>query len=186
MFDMRPITPLGGTDPRVETVGPVALTEVTDTALASFAARLGQQNAARRVLAAYAGAEPPAPGQARFGALDAFWMGPDQWMVAAPLDGHADLAETLKSKAGTAASITDQTDGWCRFDVTGDRLVSVFELLCPINIRDSASGAATRTTIHHLGCFVIVRAADHITVLGPRSSAGSLHHALLTAMRAAL
>jgi sarcosine oxidase subunit gamma len=44
------------------------------------------------------------------------------------------------------------------------------------------AGDAQRTVIHHLGCYVLKRAAeDHIRILGPRASAGSLHHALLDA-----
>ncbi|CAN0603920.1 unnamed protein product, partial [Ectocarpus sp. 12 AP-2014] len=33
-----------------------------------------------------------------------------------------------------------------------------------------------------LNCFVLCRKPGYISVIGPRSSAGSLHHALKTAM----
>lgn len=185
MSDMTPITPLGSQSPCVDTVGPVTMTEVTDTALASFASRLGQEDAAQAVLADLLGAEPPEPGRATEGTMGAFWMGPDQWMVTAPYESYEDLAAVLTNKAGKTASITEQTDGWCRFDLHGERLIDVLELLCPANLRGDTVGTATRTTIHHLGCFVLVRSTVDFTVFGPRSSAGSLHHALLTAMRAA-
>ena len=45
-------------------------------------------------------------------------------------------------------------------------------------------GDATRTVIEHLGTYVI-QGTQGMTVLGPRSAAGSLHHALVTAARSA-
>jgi len=183
---LEPLCPLGGHVPRIDTVGPVTLTEVTDTAIASFAARLGQESHARKVLASFTGGDIPGPGKATLGALSTVWTSPDQWFVIAPHATHEDLAAQLTTAAGDCASVTEQNDAWCRFDLTGAALADVFERLCPVNLRASTSGDATRTSIDHLGCFMIVHSADHITVLGPRSSAGSLHHALLTAMRSAL
>lgn len=185
--DMQPITPLGGTAPRTDSHGPVTLAEVTDTALASFASRLGQEKAAHRALGAFVGNDAlPGPGRASVTApFRVIWIGPEQWMVMAPHDSHEDLAAQLSAAAAGAASITEQNDAWCRFDLKGAGLADVFELLCPINLRACTGGEATRTSIDHLGCLVLVHLPEHITVLGPRSSAGSLHHALLTAMRAA-
>lgn len=44
-----------------------------------------------------------------------------------------------------------------------------------------AANSAARTGLHHMGVFVIRRAPDHLAVLGMRSAAGSLWHALDTA-----
>lgn len=182
---MKPLYPLGSSTPRSETIGPVTLTENPDTALASFTARLGSENTARGALRSYIGADTPDPGSASLGEIGAFWTGSDQWMVMAPHASHEDLAAQLVSAAKDSASVTEQTDAWCRFDLSGSGLAEVFERLCPVNIRACQPGDATRTSIDHLGCFLVYQAADLITVLGPRSSAGSLHHALRTAMRSA-
>ena len=108
-------------------------------------------------------------------------------MAGAPIDSHEDLAAQLKTRMGETASITEQTDAWVCFDLQGDRMEDVVELLCNINIRAMKTGDATRTSIHHLGCFVLRRdPANWVRILGPRASAGSLHHALLTAMKSAL
>lgn len=96
-----------------------------------------------------------------------------------------DIATQIAAQAKGTASVTEQSGGWCRFDLAGPRLAEVFALLCSADLRAS-TGFATRTAIDHLGCFVIKRDDARISVLGPRSSAGSLHHALLTAMHAAL
>ncbi len=132
------------------------------------------------------GAEAPGPGKAHLRDPEAaFWMGPDQWMVMAPFASHEDLAARLKARVAGTASVTEQTDGWVCFDLTGPRVEDVMELLCVLDMRAMQAGDAARTVIHHLGCFVI-RQRDEVRLLGPRASAGSLHHAILTAMTSAL
>ena len=185
MSDIYAITPLGAREPVSETHGPITLTENIGNAFASFSARLGKESEAETLLAETIGAPCPPVGRASFGDLGAFWMGPGQWMIAAPIETHELLAEDVAARAQGIASVTEQTDAWCRFDLEGDGLKAVFERLCPINMRDFEDGSATRTSIDHLGCFVISRLPERITVLGPRSSAGSLHHARVTAIRSA-
>lgn len=181
---MTPITALGGTVPVVETAGTTTLTEVTDLALASVAARLGGEESCKTGLAAFLGGEiPEVERLVTHAPLSAFWMGPGQWMVAAPHKSHENLAFVLKEKLGTSASVTEQNDAWGVFDLVGG-VAPVMELLCPINMRSFPTGSARRTTIDHMGCFVTRRGAHHLQILGPRSSAGSLHHAIVTALRA--
>lgn len=185
LIKLQPRTALGGLTPQVDTIGALTLTERPGFALASLSARLGQEEACHASLAALLGAVP-GPGEMTQGAPETgFWIGPDAWMITAPFDTHEDLAAVLKTKFGVAASITEQTDGWVVFDLAGDRIGAAMELLCAVEIRKMPPGAAQRTVIDHLGCFVLrPEAGDLIRILGPRSSAGSLHHALLTSMGA--
>lgn len=185
MPDLKPITPLGGSEPRIDTLGSVTVTEVTNVALASVAARLGQEEATRATLARVIEAEAPAPAHHGGGTLSAFWTGPDQWMIEAPIATHEGLAHQMAETFGATASVTEQTDAWCRFDLTGYELPSVMELLCAVDLRAWQGGEVQRTTIDHLGCFVLNRGTRALSVIGPRSSAGSLHHALVTACKAA-
>jgi sarcosine oxidase subunit gamma len=188
VHDLVATSALGGTEPRVDTVGPVTLRERPEWALASVAARLGQEEHCAAGLKTLLGEAAPGPGRTQAGGpFWAFWTGPDQWMIEAPHDSHEDLAAQLKAALGPTASVTEQTGGWCRFDIEGEGVVPVFERLCNADVRAMQDGAATRTVIEHLGCFLLCRTAGrHLSVIGPRSSAGSLHHALLTAMRSAL
>ncbi|MGX9354751.1 sarcosine oxidase subunit gamma [Roseobacteraceae bacterium S113] len=182
---MKPRTALGEDSPRVDSHGPVTLTEISHIALASVTARLGQEDACKAHLSALF--DGPVPGVEELVMHDpeaGFWMGPDQWLVGAPHESHEDLAAQLQQRFGATASITEQNDAWAIFDLQGD-VTPVMELLCPINMRAFPPGTARRTSIDHLSCFVTHRAQDHLRILGPRSSAGSLHHALLTAMKAA-
>jgi len=188
VHDLAPLTALGGTKPRADAHGGVTLTENPCLALASVAARRGHEPACRTHMDDLL--EGPAPGPGTFRLHDpeeAFWMGPDQWMVAAPYASHEDLADRLKARFSATASITEQSDAWVCFDLHGEGLEAVMELCCNIDIAAMKPGDATRTAIHHLGSFVLRRdPASHLRILGPRASAQSLHHALLTAMQAAL
>jgi len=181
---MTPLTALGGTAPVVETTGMAILTEVTHLALASVSARLGQDDSCKVSLAAFLGGEgPEVESLVTHEPLSAFWMGPGQWMVVAPHDSHENLASALKETLGASASVTEQNDAWGIFDLEGS-IAQIMELLCPINMRSFPVGSARRTTIDHMGCFVVRRDEQLVQILGPRSSAGSLHHAVVTAMRA--
>ena len=186
MHDLAPITALGGAEAREDVHGGVMLLERPDVALASYAARLGREEDAATHLAELIGAEAPGPGRAAFGSLAAWWTGPDAWMIEAPIDTHEDLAARATEAAGGAASVTEQTDGWTRFDLSGARVADVLERLTALDVRAAGPGTAQRTTVDHLGCFAVWRTDGTVSVIGPRSSAGSLHHTILAAMRSAL
>jgi sarcosine oxidase subunit gamma len=188
VHSLFPLIALGGAAPRIDTVANLTLSENPNLALASVAARADHTSACRTHLKTLLWSDAPAPGKACLNDTElAFWTGPDQWMVAAPFDSQEDLAARLKAQFGVAASITEQTDAWACFDLRGDGIDAVLELLCAINIRAMQTGDATRTVIHHLGCFVIRLAPEQgLRILGPRASAGSLHHAILTAMTSVL
>ena len=183
MHDLAPMTPLGASAPRSDTIGPVTLTESPDWALASVAARLGQEATCQTELEKLLG--KPAPGIAghtRGAALSAFWIGPHIWMVEAPYATHPDLAGQIKTAFTDTASVTDQTGAWVRFDLTGQDLTRLMERLCNLDIGKMQAGQARRSVIEHLGCYVI-RLDGRITIYGPRASAQSLHHALVTAAK---
>ncbi|MEO9572842.1 MAG: sarcosine oxidase subunit gamma [Tateyamaria sp.] len=188
MHDLTAITALGGTAPQVDTVGEVTLSEKPDVALASVAARTREESTCAAQLKALLGGPPPPAGRAKLGELyAAVWAGPDQWMLSASFETHEDIAAQVKAKLGDTASVTEQTDAWCCFDLIGPDVRCVLELLCNIDLTRFETGHATRTSIHHLGCFVIcLEKGQSVRILGPRASAGSLHHAITTAMTSAL
>ncbi|MFY2826341.1 sarcosine oxidase subunit gamma [Ruegeria sp. MALMAid1280] len=170
----------------MDSVKGVTCTEVPQVALASVAARAGLEPKAAEVLAQLIDAPVPEVGRWAGATVKAFWSGPDQWMIEAPYDSHEDLADQVKAVVGDTASVTEQTDAWTRFDLSGDSISAVLELLCQLDLRRLDDGGSARCAIHHLGCFVLRRTPEMVSIFGPRSSAGSLHHAIVTAMRAAL
>lgn len=184
MHDLTPLTALGTAAPFAQTIGALTLTERPNFALASIAARRGGQQETSAAVAKITGAVAPGPGQsAGAGGVIAIWTAPGQWLVEAPYATHEFLMDELRVASEGAASITEQTGGWARFDLTGKTAFDVLERLCPLDSRNMANAAATRTTIDHITCIVIRREAGHVfTLWCPRSSAGSLIHGVTTAM----
>ena len=180
---LAPLTALGARAPRLDRIGAVVIAENPDLALASIAQRRGHDLAAM-------GALPvplPGPGGRAEGpdGLGALWLGQGSWMIEAPLRPGDDLAAWLKSQLGAAASVTDQTDAWVCFDIEAADAGALFERLCILDIRAMDANHGSRSVIEHVGCLILCRAPNRrFSVLGPRSSAGSLHHALVAAAAA--
>jgi sarcosine oxidase, subunit gamma len=183
VHDLAAITPLGGSTPKTDQIGAIRITEVTDRALASVSCRPGKGQAFAEAAKALFGAALPGPGMSTTGdPYGLIWTGPDQWFAEAPFGSHEDIARIVKAGLGDTASVTEQTDGWVRFDVEGAPVVDMLERLCPVASRQMKTGAATRTVLEHMGCLVICRAEGaRFSILAPRSYAGSLHHALAAA-----
>jgi sarcosine oxidase, subunit gamma len=179
---LQPLTAFGKREPTVVTHGSLTISERTDIALASVAARKGRMVA---LTTAATACGMPLPGPARYQAAapySAFWVAPEMWLVEAPFDTHELVADLLKSALGSAASITEQTDAWVAFDLAAPDLMPVFERLCNVNFAALPEGYATRTVIEHLGIYLIKEASTKARIYGPRSSAESLLHALETAV----
>lgn len=188
MHNLSSLTALGGTKAQIDEFEGLTIAENPDIALASLALRNGKETGFNRACKTTTGVATPAAGTfANAGDYTVFSTGLDQWMVQAPIATHENLAAQLEAAFKANASVTEQNDGWVRFDVTGPLCVPMFERLCAVNTRAMKAGDVTRTSIEHLGCFVMCHTAGtSFGVIGPRSSAASLHHALTTAARSAL
>lgn len=176
MHSLSALTPLGASIPKTDQIGTITLTEVTDRALASVTCRTASMTAFHTA-AAVIGLTLPQAGHWVDGKQAAIWTGVDQWLIDAPYG--PDLAHDLKSVFGDSASITEQSDAWARFDISGAAQVDLLERLCPAPSRRMKVGMATRSTVEHIGCLLICD-ADRFRMMCARSYAGSLHHALTT------
>lgn len=186
MASLQAITALGGITAYDETIGGIRIAESVDTCLASLAMRRGKATDFKKAAKKAFGVDLPAPGQRTGnGTRGVIWMGPDQFLVEVET-GMIDLVGELGAVFGAAASITDQSDAWVRFDITGKDVPAMLERLSAADTRLMQGGAAVRTPVHHMLCVLVCRDAyTGFTVYGPRASAPSLHHAL-TAAAAAL
>jgi sarcosine oxidase subunit gamma len=190
------MTPLGGMTPRRDEIGGFTMREVIDRAMMSLAARAGQDKATAKIIAALVCGKAPGPeqfiGPGQFiggmskTKLAAFWYAPGQWMLDAPLAIHDDITAILPEKYASKVSVTEQTDGWCRFEIEGKEIDRLCSLLCAVDTRGFTVGSASRTTIEHIGVFILRMATRKMQIIAPRSSAESLHHALITAMRSSI
>ena len=182
MYELKALTPLGADVPRVDQVGTSTISEVVDQAMASLTARTDQLDKLHAAMLKHHELRLPDVGQvASSGDFSALWTGPEQWMILAPHDSHELLTSELKQVLGQAASVVEQTDGWCRFDVEGDAHCDLFERLTNVPVRNMTPGSVVRGMIEHMGAFVWRLTDRKIAVIAPRSSAASLHHALITA-----
>lgn len=177
------LTPLFAETPVHRSIGGVRIVERVDIALASLAERAGRGADLARAAAA-AGLPLPGPETHAAGpVLSAFWIGPGQWIVEAPLPGHEDIVAVLAPRLGAAAALTEQTDGWARFDLTADRPAALLQRLCPLDPARLRPGAALRTSVEHMAAHVLLPAAGGLHFLTPRSTATDFLHALETAAR---
>ena len=183
MASLTAMTALGGDAARDEVIGGIRISEVADTDLASMAVRRGGGDVETASVKMFGGL-PAAGGSLSKGGDRIIWMGVDQYLVeAAPDAGSRKSAATrLAAALGAAASVTDQSDAYVRFDLEGDRVADMLARLSAADNAGMDAGAAVRTPIHHMLCLLICREpGQRFTVYGPRSSAASLHHALAAA-----
>lgn len=181
MSDLRSITALGAALPCLALFGALEIRENAGLALASLALRRNATGPAPF------GLHLPGPGGWVAGqGVAALWIGPDQWMIEAEGRAELDFAAELKQLA-PGCSVTEQTDGWVAFEIVSRAgtapLEALLSKLVNIGLADFGPGRATRTGLEHLSCFVIRRSDAHVALLGARSSAGALWHALETAAK---
>ncbi|MCK0126595.1 hypothetical protein MWU76_19545 [Gelidibacter sp. F2691] len=182
MHKLKSLTPLGADLPRVDQIGTLTISEVVDQAMVSVAARTDQLDKLHAAILKHHDLSLPDVGQvASTGVFSALWTGHEQWMILAPHDSHELLATELKQVLGQTASVVEQTDGWCRFDVEGDAHCDFFERLTNVPVRNMTPGSVVRGTIEHMGAFIWRLTDSKMAVIAPRSSAASLHHALISA-----
>ena len=139
---LHAVSPLGFTTPHKDMVGAYAISEVTDRAMVSVTARKNCGAAVTTILTKILKQPAPKVGGYCAGEIEAFWTGQSQWMLAAAFDEYEDIvasfADTFKSKA----SLTEQTDGWCRFAIIGPDIDRLCSLLCNINTCTLMAGKA--------------------------------------------
>jgi sarcosine oxidase subunit gamma len=114
-----------------------------------------------------------------------FWAGPDQWMAVAEGRAETDFADELSTLC-PLCSITEQTDGFVLFEISSEAgevpIHALMSKLVNLDPTRLCAGSATRTGLEHMSVFVIRRSPAHLAVLGMRSAAASLWHALETAV----
>ena len=187
MHSLKAITALGGNEAQVDTVHGLTITECPDWAIASVETCMGNEKPLATAFKKAMGMALPKPSKSNGkGGITVFWTGPNQYFVEAPIADNEMLADALADALKQTASITEQTDGWVRFDVQGAGCSDVFERLCILDTRAMTKGAVSRTSLEHSGCFILCRTHAYFSVYGPRSTAVSLHHGLVTAAKSAL
>lgn len=184
-FGLAKNTPLGGEWCQSDKIGEVRITEKNDFALASISQRRDQEKAFTATTKIVFKTMMPRAGKwMTSGDYMVFWSAPDQWFVEAPESSHEKLASLLKKNYTDSASVTEQSGGWCKFELEGDSCITLLQRLCMADIEGMLSDMVVRTAIDHVGVIMVcVEPHKRYSVYGPRSYAQSLHHAIMTAAR---
>ena len=184
MHRLNPISPLGTKKPIKKEFGPYTIEEVNSNALASYSFRKGTERDAKKNVEQFMEGSLPDIMSCKFGKISSFWIGPSQWLIEAPIDIYEDLASELTQISGGTASVTEQTDAWCRYHIKPYKKTEPLSLLCNVDVPSFKGGEVTRCQMDHMGCFLICRDLTNISILGPRSAAESLYHAITAALGA--
>ncbi|MSU88646.1 sarcosine oxidase subunit gamma [Rhodobacteraceae bacterium 2CG4] len=122
---------------------------------------------------ASAGHDLPPPGMsAILGGARVLWMGRALWFV---LGAAPDLP---------GMALSDQSDGWAGFRLTGAGTRAVLARLCPLDLHPAVfpEGATARSELAHMAASITAE-ADGYLILVMRSFAGTALDELETAMR---
>jgi sarcosine oxidase subunit gamma len=163
-------------------IGPYLLSEVADNALVSFAVPQSRLSHAAEHLHDHYGLELPDPEAVYTNSANShsiFWMARNQWMIERPELQDPNWATRLAS--AQVGFVTEQTGAWAHFDLEGPSLELVLQRLTNVDGARWVDSVAIRTSMHHLGVFVVCRESV-ISIYGPRSSADSLARAVKFAM----
>ena len=184
MTDLSPVTRPGGL-PATETVGTYQLTVAKPRHILSIACSAQGREKCGQWLETEYGLVLPNPG--RLAAKDGVTIlssAQDQWFLEQQGDIAGGPPIALERALSGMASVTEQTGGWVRFEINGPSLADLLCRLCTVDPDDMGRDEVERTKIHHIGCLVW-RDGLGFAVLGPRSTAGSLWHALAAAAMSA-
>lgn len=181
MTDLKPITALGASEPRIFETGRYCLRENDGVAFASLVLP------ADRTASAVFGIALPEPGKYAEGdaGKSAFWTARHQWMIEGAGLAETDFATSLKAEI-PEGRISEQTDGWITFDITAtgpEAITALLERIVNLPAATLKPGCATRTSFEHMSAYFVRRSATHLSVIGMRTLAGSLWHALETVIR---
>lgn len=180
MPDLKPVTALGGGERRRVRHDALELEENASLALASLSLPRGATRPMPFGLAL------PGPGEWTGNDMAAaFWTGPDQWLIEGPGRAESDFAAEV-ARHCPSGMVTEQTDGFVAFEIRSacgeGAILALLAKLVNLDPARLRPGSATRTGFEHMSVFVIRRAPGHLAVLGMRSAAGTLWHALETAI----
>lgn len=184
MVNLTPINALGLADPVVESIGNITISENPEWAYASVAF---YQNIKGMAATFKKATKTKMPSIASFETtkdVTALWIGPDQYLIEAPMSSHETMADDFSASLAGQASVTEQTGAWARFDLTGSDVISALERLSMANSADMPIGGCQRCSIEHVGCILVRRGENEFSVISTRSSSGSVHHGIILAAKA--
>ncbi|MGB7286158.1 MAG: sarcosine oxidase subunit gamma family protein [Salaquimonas sp.] len=172
-------SPLNGFETEINGV---ILKEVTGRSIVSIAVPKSGLNKLKAAIKKELKLDLPGPGkftQTDNGSAMLLWMTPEQFFYVIN-DDNPIAANAVKSKLGSTAYLTDQSDAFVGLSVSGPKAIEALERICPIDIsiEKFPVGNCARTMMEHLGAIILRTSNGEFQLMSATSSAKSFLHAV--------
>ena len=167
------------------TIGSVTLEEVSDLAIVSIAAPLDGEAALHKVVDKKLGAKWPSIGTSTLTPHGHRLLGLQADMIFAVFAHPGERAETfLQDQLNADCYVTDQSDAFVVLAVAGSGVTDALERICPLDLSSKAFPVdyTLQTSMEHIGVTILKQSKDCFWLLAATSYAGSLCHAIETAV----
>lgn len=167
------------------TIGSVTLEEVSDLAILSIAAPLDGEAALHKVVDKKLGAQWPSIGTSTLTPHGHRLLGLQADMIFAVFAHPGGRAErSIQDQLGADCYVTDQSDAFVVLAVAGSGVKDALERICPLDLSSKAFpvGCTLQTSMEHIGVTISKQSEDCFWLLAATSYAGSLCHAMETAV----
>ncbi len=183
-FSLAPRSPLDGI--RLA-IADTTIAEVTGWAVVAVSAKSGSEAALEQALARAYRTTWPEPGTSSLSADgDAMLVGlrRDQILILRE-DTELRCEQAIADFVGRSGYCTDQSDGWVQLLLAGTLAVAALERIAMIDLHIDRFpvGTIAQTVMDHVDVIVVRREPARFLLLGARSSARSLLHAVETSVR---
>lgn len=179
MAELYAKTALRHDQARAVTIGRLEIRDNPDLSITWIARRRGSDLAA---VEDFLGMKLPAAGDTSIaGTCRALPSAREQWLVLSPWS--ANFPDQVKAAGGAGISVCDQSDGWVVFEILGDTIDPLLERLCDLDPMQLTPERSAPSSVEHLRV-ILMRLPEGLMILGPRSSAQSLHHAIIRTAQA--
>ena len=162
----------------------VAIAEVCDRAIVSFATPIGGEAQFSEAIANAFASQIPTVGQSTTSKhRNARFLGMARQQIFVVFDDPGKgPVEAIAAEIGDTAYLVDQSDSWVIVSISGTKTQAVLERICPIDLHQNAfaDGQVARTLMDHLAVVVVREGPDAFLLMSPRSSARSFLHVLET------
>lgn len=177
-----------GTAKDIGAPGTVTLLEMPARHAVLILAHQGKAHEVRRRAAESLGFPlPSAPSRTQGAAAEAIWSGPSQWLVMSEAPDAAARLEMLVNAVKGYASASEQTDARIILRLAGGGARRTLMKLVTIDMHEAAfpAGTVAMTPVAHIAAHLWRRpdaeGAPVYEIAAPRSSIGSLWHAVIAA-----
>lgn len=168
-----------------QTIGSVTLEEVSDLAIVSIAASLDGEAALHKAVDKKLGAKWPGIGTSMMMPNGHRLLGLQADMIFAVFAHTGERAEkSIQDQLDAECYVTDQSDAFVVLALAGSGVIDALERICPLNMSSKAFpvGCTLQTSMEHIGVTISKQSEDCFWLMAATSYAGSLCHAIETAV----